>query len=77
MSDDLTEVGRTSQSYWNQIATAGFLDDYPGAIFEITQQNTSPEITFGMIKIRQEDVRRFLRLKEHMKEQNGGRWIID
>ena len=77
MSDDLTEVGRISQSYWNQICTAGFLVDYPGAIFEITQQSTSPEITFGIIKMRQEDVRRFLRLKDQMKEQNGGRWIID
>jgi len=77
MADELIEVGSTSLSYWNQISTAGFLDDYPGAIFEITQQNTLPEITFGVIKVQQEDVRRFLRVKEHMKEQNGGRWIID
>lgn len=75
---EFTEVGTTTPGIWDQISNQGFLDDYPDAKFDITEPNHRfPELSKGTISVRTEDSRRFLRLKEHMKEQNGGSWIIE
>lgn len=76
--DNLKEVGTTTPGIWEQISNGGFLTDYPGAVFQITHPHASfTELSKGTLYVREEDANRFLRLKEQMKEEGGGSWIID
>jgi hypothetical protein len=74
----LVDVGTTTPGIWEQISSGGFLNDFPGAEFRITDKNLRfPELSKGVISVPEEDEQRFLRIKEHQKEMNGGSWIID
>lgn len=75
---DLVEVGITTPGIWKQICDGGFLNDFSGSEFKITEQNMNfPEISKGVISVKEEDADRFLQIKKQQKEMNGGRWIIE
>ena len=74
----LVEVGVTTPGIWKQISEGGFLNDFPDAEFKITEQNMNfPEISKGVISVKEEDVNRFLLIKKQQKKLNGGSWIIE
>jgi hypothetical protein len=74
----LVEVGVTTPGIWKQISEGGFLNDFPEAEFKITEQNMNfPEISKGVISVKEEDVNRFLLIKKQQKKLNGGSWIIE
>lgn len=74
----LIEVGVTTPGIWKQISEGGFLNDFPEAEFKITEQNMNfPEISKGVISVKEEDVNRFLLIKKQQKKLNGGSWIIE
>lgn len=74
----LVEVGVTTPGIWKQISAGGFLNDFPGAEFKITDSNIRfPELSKGVISVQEEDADRFLLIKKQQKKLNGGSWIIE
>ena len=74
----LVEVGVTTPGIWKQISEGGFLNDFPGAEFNITDSNIRfPELSKGVISVREEDAETFLLIKKQQKKLNGGNWIIE
>jgi hypothetical protein len=74
----LVEVGVTTPGIWKQISEGGFLIDFPGAEFNITDRNIRfPELSKGVISVPEEDADRFLLIKKQQKKLNGGSWIIE
>lgn len=74
----LVEEGITSLGIWKQISAGGFLNDFPGQEFKITDSNIRfPELSKGVISVQEEDADRFLLIKKQQKRLNGGSWIIE
>lgn len=74
----LVEVGVTTPGIWKQISEGGFLNDFPDAEFKITDKNLHyPELSRGVISVREEDAETFLLIKKQQKKLNGGSWIIE
>lgn len=74
----LIDVGKTTPGIWKQISDGGFLQDFPGANFRITEENERfPELSKGIISVKEDDAERFLQIKEQQKRMNGGSWIIE
>jgi hypothetical protein len=74
----LVEVGVTTPGIWKQISAGGFLNDFPGAEFNITDRNIKfPELSKGVISVPKEYAERFLLIKKQQKQLNGGKWIIE
>ncbi len=76
--EKLVEVGKTTPGIWKQISEGGFLNDFPEAEFQITEKNIRfPELSKGVISVKEEDAERFLLIKKQQKKLNGGSWIIE
>ncbi len=74
---NLKDVGETTPGIWSQISQQGFLNDFPDAEFRIIKKNTRfPELSVGVISVREEDAKRFLEIKKEQTKLNGGNWII-
>ncbi|GGE15611.1 hypothetical protein GCM10010831_16160 [Psychroflexus salis] len=74
----LVEAGVTTPGIWKQISEGGFLNDFPEAEFKITDKNLRyPELSKGVISVREEDAETFLLIKKQQKKLNGGSWIIE